>query len=175
MKESKGKGKGNHCGKGRGRSETRSEKSFVRGSKSDKVEEEKEKSAKKPRTRSSGGIPAPVSEKAKANPKAKSKRVAGKPPMLENSAVHSPEAKSQAAPKRKKPSPNDENVPAKKQKGQHPEVVEAVDGGAAKTFARRRRPSTVAGSMKWDTLRSVFNDRIRPNVPSPSTKEDPRF
>ena len=41
-----------------------------------------------------------------------------------------------------------------------------------KTFARRRRPNSDAGALKWDALRTVFNEYIKPQLASYSAHED---
>lgn len=40
------------------------------------------------------------------------------------------------------------------------------------TWARRRRPKTEDGALKWDTLRSIFISNIRPSLSKSSTHED---
>lgn len=45
-----------------------------------------------------------------------------------------------------------------------------VDGVPA-TWARRRRPKTTEGALKWDTLRAVFIEQIKPHLSAVSVHE----
>ena len=54
------------------------------------------------------------------------------------------------------------------------EVKKAVrsKGLVPKTFARRNRPSTEGGALKWDALQQVFSERIKPAVVAFSAHQD---
>lgn len=45
-------------------------------------------------------------------------------------------------------------------------------GAVPKTFARRNRPSTEGGALKWDALHQVFFERIKPAVVAHSARQD---
>lgn len=50
----------------------------------------------------------------------------------------------------------------------------AGEAKPASTFAKRKRPATLEGRLKWDSIREVFNTDIRPFLKSYSAHEDCR-
>ena len=62
---------------------------------------------------------------------------------------------------------------SKESKGDDKAVADGVaDADSNLTWARRRRPKSEFGALKWDTLKAVFNEDIRPSLTYPSIHED---
>ena len=99
--------------------------------------------------------------KAKAQPKGKAKAE----PKGKAKAKAEPKAKSLPDAKGRKRSANEGEAPEGK-RGKQALVEEGGDGDGhpSKTFARRFRPTTESGQLKWDTLRCVFQETIRPRL-----------
>ena len=51
------------------------------------------------------------------------------------------------------------------------EVEKKEEEGFPTTWARRRRPKTEQGALKWDTLRAVFIEHIKPHLSAISVHE----
>eukprot|EP00435_Cladocopium_sp_Y103_P049201 s815_g14.t1 len=51
-------------------------------------------------------------------------------------------------------------------------VKKTRSGDGPATFARRARPRSDYGKMKWDNLKAIFNSMIKEKVVSPSKRED---
>lgn len=114
-------------------------------------------------------VPSGASEKVAAEPKVKMRKPAAADHGARKRKASSPaKPKSKAKAKAKAKVSNEEKSDADVEngsKGKHGKQP-------AKTFARRTRPSTVTGALKWDTIKSVFHYRLRPVLRVYSAHED---
>ena len=106
--------------------------------------------------------------------KPKRKRKAADVDVQPSGASNKGEKKPKSKAKAKSVKAKDSEMAAKKGAGEEIEAEkpEGSKDSKPKTFARRNRPKTEFGGLKWDTLQKVFNDRIRPSVSSQSTHQD---
>lgn len=169
--KSKGKGRG---GKGRGRG--------GRGGKGRGKANVKVRMTPTPKKRErSPGIDADDSEKVKRVAKPP-KRTKVAPEPSATSAEPKKKAKKTEQPT-KPPVTKVEKAKKKAKKGGEPDAVATSEVAVpprikdptlnlTKTFARRKRPNSDAGVLKWETLRVVFNEYIKPQLASYSVHED---
>ena len=148
-KKKKGKGKGRGKGKrnkGKGKGADQPAASSAAKSKAEKkpARAAKAKSEAKPK----------AEPKAKSDAKARKPRVA-KPDKSEGRGKGA-EPKAEPAPKRGR------TAKGKKNYKDIPEPGAEVEPKIPATFARRRRPQTKP--LKWDSLRKVFTEEIRPSL-----------
>ena len=154
-KKGKGRGKGRGNGRGKGRGHGKEEVTPP------------EKSEPLPKRKTS------------ADPKAKSsKRVkidSTNPSPVEPS--EQPEVPASKPKRARRAKATVDEVPdgkdGKMNQGEQPEEPEEpAPVSKPSTWARRRRPKSEAGALKWDTLRAVFTEVIRPHLSVFSAHED---
>lgn len=156
-KKGKGKGRGRGRGKGRGRG---------RGNNS---------ASPKPKAASKRKAAAPIET-----------TVAEKVACMEKPVLEEPSEPRKAIKETKTKKPkiveSGESDKPVRRKRVHDKVAKATDDDDAKkpspasstrsTWARRKRPTTHDGGLKWDTLRMVFTKDIQPKLTAYSAHED---
>ena len=119
-------------------------------------------------------------------PKKPAKKRKAKGAVVEPSGGSKPEKKKIEKQSEKKPEENnpgkkpahgkkrkaEAEVPAEVEKKPEDSKAARGKGVVLKTFARRNRPSTKAGALKWDALHEVFFQRIKPAVVAHSAHQD---
>ena len=113
----------------------------------------------KGRGRGNGGNSKPSPKKAAPKAKASASKGKVKTPQVEISGERTKDK---------------EKVDTKRRKTEESEAKGAVDDGSSGnvTWARRRRPKSEFGAIKWDTLKAVFTEHIRPRLTYSSAHED---
>ena len=137
--------------------------------KSEKVEQDVEPPPKRTRTKVTPSA-------SSAEPKTKPGRVKKTDKVTKAETTKADEAnKSNAKKIKKKDDKKTGGGPAAETKSEvelGPPRIKDPALNYTKTFARRRRPNTDAGALKWETLRTVFIDRIKPCLSTFSVHED---
>lgn len=165
-KKKRGKGKGKGRGKGKGAKGSKGKGKGKKAQSKDSNGQGRPKAAKAKASKEEDE--APGQSAASAKPSRSRKTPATKapampeiePPQSLPEDIPSAEpaaAKAKARARVQKKSSEQPCKKAKTEKGAAgPSMSEKDSEGLPKTWARRRRPKTEAGALKWDTLRAVF-------------------
>lgn len=151
-KKGKGKGKGRGKGKGKGKGKTKNKgKGAV--------------SPKKPQKK--------VTPKKKASPKTKHESsTEDQEPLAKKPRTRKPKVEGTTIPDEPCPPPTSSAAKPKPERKKSVENPKVKESSPPKTFARRARPISSPGNLKWDAIRAAFNEEIRPHVVKPSVHED---
>ena len=179
----KGRGRGKGTGKGKGKGRGRNKKTPPEPA-DVKPPPSRKRKAKSPPT----SVEADVSEVSEPEPKAKTSKATSEPSCGSSPAIpknpkgdktskakakktENSEPKGDKTSKAKKKTENsepkvDKTSKAKKTENSEPGGAPEPEKSLPATWARRRRPQTGPGMLKWDTLRNVFIKDIRPLLTS---------
>ena len=164
-KKGRGRGRGKGSGKGRGKQAKKDKDK----EKEDEVEEKEPEGKDDDAAEGEVEVPEPPKKTRKKYPKSPAVELpsaASKKDDKKTSQKQVPEAKAKSGTKRK--GAVKEKDSEKKAKGDEQEAP--PEKAPPKTFARRRR--TESNGLKWDAVKQVFNEMIRPCLAAASVHEE---